>query len=75
MLMYLGHFCFFPIDGSLVADATDKEVTDVQEKEVPPSVTFPIIKAQHEVSFVSVCTSRCLLSAVGVLCATENVVN
>lgn len=43
--------------GNQVVNIKVENVADVQDKEEDPLITeFPIIKAEHEVSFMSLCT-------------------
>jgi hypothetical protein len=44
-------------DGNQVINIKVEKVTDIQEEEEDPLLTeFPVIKAEHEVSCMSVCT-------------------
>jgi hypothetical protein len=43
-------------DGNQVIDVKVEEVMDIQEEEDPVLITFPAIKAEHEVSFMPWCT-------------------
>jgi hypothetical protein len=45
-----------PPDGNQIIDMKVEDVTDIQVKEDPMPVTFPVIKGEQEVSFISVCT-------------------
>jgi hypothetical protein len=50
----------FSYDGNQVIDIKVEGVTGIQEEEDPLRITSPVIKAEHEVSYMAVCQEDCI---------------
>jgi hypothetical protein len=47
--------CVTSHDGNRATDVKVRKVSDIEEDDDPVAITFPALKAEHEVSCMSVC--------------------